>query len=124
MHEMTMKHQKKVQDIMSICVGQGAADRIGRLSAIEYKEDLEKMAKEYRDRDAAGECFMHIRSRNSSNRDLRALSGLTSGARFHRVNLKGNFEESIITNSSRLASLIEDAKCSNTEDVVREMERE
>ena len=49
---------------------------------------------------------------------------MTSGARFHRVNLKGKFEESIITNSSRLASLIEEAKCSSTEDVVREMERE
>ena len=38
--------------------------------------------------------------------------------------LKGKFEESIITNSSRLASLIEESKCRSTEDVVREMEKE
>ena len=68
---------EKVQRIMSVCVGQGAADKLGKLSAIEYKEDLEKMAKEYAERNDAGECFVHIRSRNSSNRDLRALSGLS-----------------------------------------------
>ena len=67
--QMRMKHQKRHKKIMSICVGQGAADKMGKLSAIEYKSDLELMAKEYKDRDAAGECFVHIRSRNSSNRD-------------------------------------------------------
>ena len=102
---------EKSQKIMSICVGQGAADKLGRLSAADYKEDLEEMAKEYRARDLAGEYFVHIRSRNSSNRDLRALSGLARGAKFHRVNLKGKLEESIITNSSRLASLTEEANC-------------
>lgn len=67
---------------------------------------------------------MHIRSRNSSNRHLKALSGLTKGARFHRINLQGKFEESIITNSAKLASLIEEAKCENAEDVIRELEKE
>ena len=74
---------EKSQKIMSICIGQGAADKLGGLSAAEYKDDLEKMAKEYKDRDSAGEYFVHIRSRNSSNRDLKALSGLTNGVRFH-----------------------------------------
>ena len=32
---------EKSQKMMSICVGQGAADKLGRLSAAEYKEDLE-----------------------------------------------------------------------------------
>lgn len=108
---------------MSICVGQGAADKLGRLSAADYKEDVEKMAKEYQGRDLAGEYFVHIRSRNSSNRDLKALSGLAQGARFHRINLQGKFEESIITNSSKLANLIVNSKCRSTEDVVREMEK-
>ena len=109
---------------MSICIGQGVTDKMRRLSAAEYMEDLERMAEKYRDRDAVGECFVHVRSRNSSNRDLRALSELTHGARFHRVNLKGKFEESIITNVSRLASLIVNPACGSTEDVVREMEKE
>ena len=66
---------------------------------------------------------MHNRNRNSSNRDLKALSGLTQGARLHRINLQGKFEESIITNSSKLASLIVNSKCRSTEDVVREMDK-
>ena len=115
---------EKSQKIMSICVGQGAADKLGRLNAADYKEDLEEMAKEYKARDSAGEYFAHIRSRNSSNRDLRALSGLTQGVRFHRINLQGKFEESIITNSSKLASLIVNSKRRSTEDVVRELEKE
>lgn len=82
------------------------------------------MAEEYRELDAAEECFVQIRKRNSSNRDLRALSGLAKGVQFHNVNSKGKLDESIITNSSKLASLIEDSKCQNADDVVREMERE
>ena len=82
------------------------------------------MAEGYRERDAAGECFVPIRKQNSSNRDLRALSGLTKGTKFCKVNLKGKLEESVITNSARLASLIEDSKCRSTEDVVREMEKD
>ena len=55
---------------------------------------------------------------------MRALSGLAKGVQFHKVNLKGKFDESIITNSSKLASLIEESKCQNADDVDREMERE
>ena len=40
---------EKAQKVMSICVGQGAADKIGKLSEIEYKNDLKLMAKEYKD---------------------------------------------------------------------------
>ena len=109
---------------MSICVGEGAADKKGGVRADEYDEDLKRMAEEYREMNAAGECFVHIRKRNSSNRDLRALSGLAKKVQFHKVNLKGKLDESIITNSSKLASLIEDSKCQNADDVVMEMERE
>ena len=44
--------------------------------------------------------------------------------KFHKVNLKGKLDESVITNSDRLASLIEDSKSRSAEDVVREMEKE
>ena len=88
----------------------------------EYTKDLKKIAEEYSERNAAGEYFVHIRKRNSSNRDLRALSSLTKGEKFHKTNLKGEVGESMITNSSRLASLIEDSKRRSGEDVVQEME--
>ena len=39
---------EKSQKIMSICVGQGAADKLGKLSAKDYEEDLEEMAKGYK----------------------------------------------------------------------------
>ena len=68
-----------MQKFMSICIGEGAADKRGGISADAYAEALREMADEYRERDAAGECFVHIRKQHSSNRDLRALSGLTKG---------------------------------------------
>ena len=77
---------------MSVCVGEAAADKKGEVRAEEYDEDLKKMAEEYREMNAAGECFIHIRKRNSSNRDLRALSGLAKGVKFRKVNLKGKFD--------------------------------
>ena len=113
-----------MQKIMSICIGEGAADKRGGISADAYAEDLRRMAEEYRERDSAGECFVHIRKQHSSNRGLRALNGLTNGVKFYKVNLGGNEEESVLANSSKLASLIEGSKCRSTEDVVREMEKE
>ena len=47
------------------------------------------MAEEYQSRNAAGECFVHIRKQYSGNKDLRALSGLTKGNKFYKVNLAG-----------------------------------
>ena len=47
---------------------------------------------------------------------------MTKGEQFHKINLKGEGEESIVTNPSRLASLIEDSKCRSGEGVVRELE--
>ena len=111
-----------MQKIMSICSGEGAADKRGGISADAYAEDLRRMAEEYRERDAAGECFVHIRKQHSSNRDLRALNGLAKGVKFYKVNLGGKEEESVLTNSAKLASLIEDSSCRSIEDVVREME--
>ena len=51
-----------------------------------YTKDVNNMAAEYSERNAAGEYFVHIRKRNSSNRDLIALSSLTKG---DKINLKG-----------------------------------
>ena len=89
-----------------------------------YADDLKMMAEEYRERDSLGECFVHIRKRHSSNNDLRALSGLTKGGKFYKVNLAGEEAESILTNSAKLANIIEASKGSSTEDVIREMEKQ
>ena len=51
----------KAQNILIICVGQGASDKRGEVNAKEYDDDLSKMAEEYKNRNAAGECFVHIR---------------------------------------------------------------
>ena len=69
----------KAQKILSICVGQGASDKRGEVNAEIYEDDLMKMAEEYESRNAAGECFVHIRKQHSSNKDLRALSRLKKG---------------------------------------------
>ena len=53
----------KVQKILSICVGQGAADTKGEIGPDEYWEDLKTMAEEYRKRDSLGEFFVHIRKK-------------------------------------------------------------
>ena len=74
---------------VSICIGQGAADKRGEVGADVYADDLKAMAEEYRERDSLGECFVHIRKQHSSNKDLRALDGLTKGGKFYKVNLGG-----------------------------------
>ena len=114
----------KVQKIMSICIGEGAADKRVGISVDAYADDSKKMAEEYRERDSSGECFVHNRKKYSSNRDLRALSGLTKRVTLYKVNLGGKEAESIFTNSAKLANIIEASNCRSTEDVVREMEKE
>ena len=99
-----------MQRISSICVGQGAADKIGEVKAKEYEEDLKAMVEEYRASDEVGECFVHIRKRHSSNKDLKILSRLTKGAKFHKVNIQWSDSESIVTNSARRASIITEAE--------------
>ena len=47
----------KAQEILSICVGQGASDKKGEVCAEVYDDDLKMMAEEYESRNAAGECF-------------------------------------------------------------------
>ena len=114
----------KAQKILSICVCQGASDKRVEVSANIHDDDLKVMAEEYQSRNAAGECFVHIRKQHSSNKDVRALSGLTKGNQFYKVNLEGEEAKSVLTNSARLAKIIEASNCSNSEDVIREMEKE
>ena len=52
------------------------------------------------------------------------MSGLTEGNKFYKVILEGKEAKSVLTNSARLAKQIETSSCSNSEDVIREMERE
>lgn len=66
---------------------------------------------EHRARNVAGEWFVHIRKRHSSNKDLSVLNRLTEGTKFYKVNLQGKEMESIVTNSARLASISKEAEC-------------
>ena len=89
-----------------------------------YEEDLKDMSEQYKIRDEAGDCFVHIRKKHSSNRDLKVLSSLTKGAKFHTVNLHGGEAESVITNSHRLANVIEAAACDSCESLEKTIEKE
>ena len=91
---------------------------------MEYEEDLKKLAEEYKTRSGVGECFVQIRKKHSSNRDLRALSELTKGGKSHTINLHGEEAESILTNSAHLASAIEQAKCQSCDAVEETIEKE
>ena len=65
------------------------------------------MTGKYENRNAAGECFVHIRKKHPSKKDLKALSRLTRGNKFYKVNLRSHDAESVLTNSARLAKVIE-----------------
>ena len=75
---------EKSQKISSICLGYGASDKIGEVKSKEYEEDLAVMAEEHRAGVAAGECYVRVRKRHSRNKDLRVLSRMAQGAKFHK----------------------------------------
>ena len=109
---------EQFQKISSVCIGHGAADKIGEIGDQgEYEEDLRSMAREYQERDEAGEFFVHVRKRYSSNKDLRALNVLTGRDKFYKINLRGGEAESVITNSLHLVEVIREAECESCEDI-------
>lgn len=55
------KPPDKAQKILSVCVGQGASDIRGEVSAEIYDDDLGMMPGEHDSSTAAGERFAHIR---------------------------------------------------------------
>ena len=58
---------------------------------------------------------MHVRARQSSNRDLIMPSQLTGGGKFQKVNLTGIGMESVVTNSTHLAQVLTKANCTSRE---------
>ena len=114
----------KAQRICSISIGCGAADKRGEANAKDYEEDLLRMVGEYKAVSEAGGYFVHVRKKYSSNKDLRALRNLTKGGQFYKVNMEGDEAESVLTNSSRIANIIEAAACNSVTDLVRELEKE
>ena len=115
---------QKQPNISSIRLGIGSADKIGELNARDYDDDLRTMAEEYRTAIEAGECFVHVRAKQSSNQDLRMLSQLTGGGKFRKVNLSGIGMESVVTKSGYLADLLEKANCTSKEKAEKILEDE
>jgi hypothetical protein len=72
---------EKTQKLNSVCVGLGSSDKAGESLKEEYEEDLKEMVEAYKTCSERGGCFVHIRKKQSSNRDLRALSCLTKGTK-------------------------------------------
>ena len=115
---------EKSQKISSICFGIGPSDKKGELGEREYKEELEAMAEEYQSQVKVGSCFVHVRKRHSSNRDMKMLNDLTGGTRFYKVNLHNGEAESILTNSEHIAALLREADCQTIEAVEKQLEKE
>ena len=113
---------EKVQKLSSICVGVGAADKVGERLNDGYERNLKEMVDEYTNCCRKGKCFVHIRKVQSSNKDLRALSSLTQGSKFYKVNLEGFEVESIITNSSVIARMVKEAGCDSVRSVEKVLE--
>ena len=57
-------------------MGLGAADKKGEVSREDYEASLKEMAEEYKTCDEEGRCFVHIRKRHSSNKDLKMLNSV------------------------------------------------
>jgi len=69
--------ETKTQRISSICFGIGGDDVTGEINAVDYDEELKEMANKYEAALEAEQCFVHIRAKRSSNKDLKMLSRLT-----------------------------------------------
>ena len=65
------------------------------------------MANEYHVAIESGGCLVHVRAKQSSNKDLEMPSRLTKGGKFKKVNLTGVGMQSIVTNSCYLAEVLE-----------------
>ena len=74
---------QKVPKISSICFCIGSANKIGELNAREHEEDFKAMAEEYLSAIESGGCFVHVRAKQSSNKDLRMAHSL-EGASLRR----------------------------------------
>lgn len=83
-----------------------------------------EIAEECKVRRAAGECFVHVEKKFSSNKNLNLLSQLTKGAKSHKVKLWGSDAESILTNSAHVARMIKKADCESSEAVETKLEKD
>ena len=97
---------------------------MGEVTKKEQEDELKTMAAEYLKAIETGECFVHLRPKHSSNRDLRMLTQLTGYSKFRKVNFEGSEVESVITNSDRLAEVLTNSKCASRETVEKVLEAE
>ena len=64
----------KMQKISSVAVGHGAAHKLGEVPYIQsYEEDQVEMIRAYQEQHDEGKHFVHVRKRNSRNRDLQVM---------------------------------------------------
>lgn len=114
----------KTPKISSVCFGIGSADKAGEVTKKVQEDELKTMAAEYLKAIETGECFVHLRPKHSSNRDLKMLTQLTGCDKFRKVNFEGSEVESVITNSNHLAEVLTKSKCTSRETVEQMLEAE
>ena len=59
---------EKTQKLNRVCVGLGAADKIGERQNDDYENDLKDMVEEYRTCNEHGGCFVHIRKNSQATK--------------------------------------------------------
>ena len=85
----SMTSPANVQNISSVTVGYGLADNTGEILCMQsYEEDLVEMVNAYTEQQSEGRRFVHVRKRNSINRDLRAMQHLMGSSMLYSVKLK------------------------------------
>lgn len=80
-----------------------------------YEADLVEKIRTYGEQHDGGKRFVHVRKRNSSNRDLKAMQGLVGNDKLYSISLRsgrrqvaeiGEEAESVVTNAESLAKAI------------------
>ena len=116
--------ETKTQRISSIYLSMGSDDVTGEINAEDYDAELGGMETKYEEALEAKQCFVHIRTKRSSNKDLRMLSRMTGSQEFKRVNLQGPVIDSVVTNSAYVAELLGRARCETREGVEELLEEQ
>ena len=114
--------ETKTQRISSIYLSTGRDDVTGEINAEDYDAELRKMEAKYEEVLEAKQCFVHIRAKRSSNKDLRMLSRMMEGAELKRVSIQSPFIDSVVTNSAYVAELLGRARCETKEGVEEPLE--
>ena len=116
-----------MQKVSSVAIGHEGPDQMEEAPCLQEDEtDLIEMISAYREQQDKGKRFVHVRNRNSSNRDLKVMQKLMGSEKLYSIGRKagdrrmteiGEYAESVVTNSASPAKAIEMANCETCQEV-------